>query len=910
MQEPAKWALVTVPWCLCVVLTGAAQAGEEPLPEPLALSGEWELLAGHGSDNVAADPQKFKGWQKVSVPGVWPDWRLACAWQVKRFRAPANAQGLDCEVVFGRVRWRSEVWLNGKKLGTWPDGYAPFRLLASDAVLPGKENVLAVRVGGFGEVPKSKSGRPLFPAGFATRGVGGGGGIMGRVWVRFFRRVRLTRVQVLPDLGAGAAKVLVRVEGGAGEAAVALVVSEDKSGREVGRAEAVIRLAGGTGEAVVPVRLKEVKTWEPSRPFLYRLEAAVRTGGELSDRVRERFGMREIANRPDGFYLNGRKVRLFGSNVIGDYGFWRGAPNLLPRAGIRAVLVEPARRINAVCVRTHTAPIPKWWLDVCDEEGLMILLEFPVTVNCGNMRFDAVETATFQKNLEAEASAIVPYLANHPSVVMWVMTNESNNWPEYERTRLYRHFKKLDPSRPAIRAAYDTPDADDVHFYGAIWKGSSGDFEYWCRHRMERARARKLPLMLTEYLDGMGARVARKWLGPDADSGDPKVRERIEVQKTEFRAERAMEQTEAARRLGYDCILPFGPGFWLDRDLKPSPTGHAIASAMAPVGVSLDWANQHFVAGSKHSTDVWVMNDTHAKVTGVLRCLLSGTDPGFDPTVAPPAGTSKTEMRIEVGPHAVVRRKFAWSLPAEEGRHYLLARFERAGAAPVTSRRAIWSIERRAAPKGLAGRKVLVIEEDDKKLSGWAGKLECKLVAAGALEEAQLVVVAPGAASGAAFKAVVGKLPRYVWNGGRLLVLEQFEWPALRDLLKIEVERTDYDRDLSPGGASGGSSRVFRWEQPRRPIWAGIPAEYLWRWNGSQGRVARVSLSALPGRSRILVRYGEAERDDLKHVPVAAVPHGQGEVLYFMLQTDGRYDPSARNFDPVVERLMLNLLNY
>jgi len=116
--------------------------------------------------------------------------------------------------------------------------------------------------------------------------------------------------------------------------------------------------------------------------------------------------------------------------------------------------------------------------------------------------------------------------------------------------------------------------------------------------------------------------------------------------------------------------------------------------------------------------------------------------------------------------------------------------------------------------------------------------------------------------------------------------------------------------NVSQEQASGGSSRVFRWEQPDRAIWRGISDAYLWRWNGRHGRVARVSVSALPGRARVLVKYAEAERDDLKYVPVAAVGHLQGEVLYFMLEIAGRYASDSPNYDPVVERLMRNLLNY
>jgi len=62
------------------------------------------------------------------------------------------------------------------------------------------------------------------------------------------------------------------------------------------------------------------------------------------------------------------------------------------------------------------------------------------------------------------------------------------------------------------------------------------------------ARKDRVPAMVSEYLDGMDPRVTRKWFGPAAD-GDPAVREALAARMAEFHAERAMEQTEAARRL-------------------------------------------------------------------------------------------------------------------------------------------------------------------------------------------------------------------------------------------------------------------------------------------------------------------------------------------------------------------------
>jgi hypothetical protein len=919
----------------------SAHSAEPALPEPIPLAGEWDLLPGHDKDDVAADPAKFEGWQKTAVPGIWPDGRLPCAWQVKRFQAPAAAAGLDSEVLFERVHWNAAVWLNGKKLGEWPDGYAPFRLAAAGAMKPGAENVLVVRVGGFAGVPKAKSGWTLFPAGFASSGRGGGGGIMGRVWVRFYRQVRVTRAQAMPDLANKTAKVAVRIEGSAAEAAVELVVVEAESGRESGRAAGIVKIADGIGESVIPVAMRDVKPWEPGKPFLYRLNVAVQAGGQAADTFSERFGMREVATRPDGFYLNGRKLRLFGTNIIGDMGFWRGATNLLAREKIKAVIVDTARGMNAVCIRTHTAPIPQWWLDVCDEEGLLVLLEFPVTVNCGSMGFDEKEAAAFQKNLMDEAAAVLSYMGNHPSIAMWVMTNESNNMHEWERTALWSHFRKVDPTRPAIRASYDTPDARDIHSYAATWKGSDGDFEFRCRKEADRARRDKTPAMITEYLDGTDARVTRKWFGPPADSGDPKVREWLAAAVAEWHASRGMEQTEAARRLGYSCILPFGPGFYgTVGKASPRAIDYAVPCALAPVGVSIDLSNQHFAAGQSCKTAVWLMNDTPAKAAVNLQFAVFDTDPGWDPSAKVPEGVPTQTQTVETEANTTVTRDFQWQVPAKEGKYVLVARIEPPGGQPVISRRTIYSIRREPAPKSLSGKKVLVVESGSRKLSTWIAKQGCSLIEApqaanpsappgqspAGLSEAQLVVIGPRTATGDVFKALSPQIPGYVQRGGRVVVLEQTDWPKLKDLLGIAVERTDYDYDdnnapadqrtdsvmasVSQSQASGGSSRVFRWEQPERGIWKGITDEYLWSWNGEHGRVARVSMSALPGRARVLVKYAEAERDDLKFVPVAAVGHVQGEVLYFMLQVDGRYDEADPDFDPVVERLMMNVLEY
>jgi len=916
---------------LALAPVAGAGEGEAGILGPIPLAGAWQTLAGREKDDVAADPAKFEGWAAGEVPGKFADPMTVCTWYLKRFQVPAEAKGLDSEIVFERALWHGEVWLNGRKLGGWTDGYAPFRLLATEALKPGEENVLVAKAMGRSTVRKAKCGNKLVPAGF-WEGGGGPGGILGAVDVRFFRKVRITRAQVLPDVAKKTANVSLRLEGAKEvEAAdVQLEVYADGYGgpgsihrwfhisdsvlrgqteRRVERVEAKVKLVDGVGETTVPVPAAWATAWSPARPSLYRLEVTARCGGDTADRLADIFGMREAAFKADGFYLNGEKTRLLGANIMGEMSGWRGSPLSAERA--RSEIIEPARRINANCIRTHGGPLPTGWLDECDKAGLMVLLEFPVTVNCAKIDFTPEELAEFKKNLEAEVAAVVPHLANHPSVIMWVMTNESNNWPEYERGPLWQLFKKLDPSRPAIRASYEAPEVFDVHSYHGMWKGSSGDFDLNSRDKIARARELKLPWMITEYLENMGdLRRQRKWLGPEVDSPDPQVIARLAEQSRDFHAQRAMEQTESSRRMGYCGVLPFGPGFWADGEGRLNFTGHAVKSALAPVGLSIELAGAHLEAGSELKTDLWVMNDTAGKAAGTVRCALVASDPGFDAAARLPKALFKGEVAFEAGPLATVKLPFAWKLPKGEGKYWLVALLECAGAAPVESRRPILVVEREQSPKALAGRKLLVLEGDG-KFSAWAAGLGCQVLAPGKAvpADAAMVVVAPGAAMGEEFKKLAPGLGKYVQDGGRVLVLEQCEWPEkLKDPFNIKIERTDYDPDPKTGDAYGGSSRVWRWEQPGRPFWAGLSDEYLWRWNGFQGRVARVSMTARPDRARALARYAQDDHEGLIHVPAAAVAHGRGEILYFMLETQGRYRPEDPGFDPVVERLMVRLL--
>jgi hypothetical protein len=81
--------------------------------------------------------------------------------------------------------------------------------------------------------------------------------------------------------------------------------------------------------------------------------------------------------------------------------------------------------------RTHTRLPPRLWADIGDEHGTMFLAEFPVLFNYQDYKFTPGEWEIWHRNCLLDAVGWMARLWNHPSVIMWVLSNESrldNAW--------------------------------------------------------------------------------------------------------------------------------------------------------------------------------------------------------------------------------------------------------------------------------------------------------------------------------------------------------------------------------------------------------------------------------------------------------------------------------------------------
>ncbi|WP_136077678.1 glycoside hydrolase family 2 TIM barrel-domain containing protein [Pontiella desulfatans] len=311
-------------------------------------------------------------------------------WYRKTFDVPASDSGKKVFIDFDGAMSDSTVWLNGEYVGEWPYGYSSFRLELTPFLKPGQENTLAVRLD---NKPESSRWYP-------------GGGIYRNV-----RLVKTAKTHVAhwgvfvstPVVSSDCATVQVRAEiDGAYDKVVHEIVETGKTGQ-------------GT---TCRLSIDFPRRWDLDSPNLYTLKTTVFSGGEAVDEVETPFGIRTLSYSADGFFLNGKKVRMNGVCQHHDLGPLGAAVNT--RALERQIEILQEMGCNAI--RTaHNPPSPEL-LDLCDRMGMLVQVE---AFDCwGKGKASNDYSRHFPEWHEKDLRAMIKRDRNHPCVVMWSTGNE------------------------------------------------------------------------------------------------------------------------------------------------------------------------------------------------------------------------------------------------------------------------------------------------------------------------------------------------------------------------------------------------------------------------------------------------------------------------------------------------------
>lgn len=338
---------------------------------------------------------------------------MGIGWYRKTF-VPDNAwKGKRIIIDFEGIMLVGDVYLNGQYIGGTDYGYLGFDVDISKIVKFGQENVLAVKA----NTQKPENSR------WYT-----GGGLYRDVKLivtdskQYFTRHPL--YITTPKVSEDQSTVLVQAE-----MACYINVKNFKVNTQILDAEGNIvsditnNIEYNRGQKIKEylvdsITLKSPKLWSCENPHLYKAVVTLyRPDGTIADQVSENFGIRWFEFSPEfGFKLNGKKVLLKG--IANHHSLGALGAAAYPKAIEKRIQLLKQFGFNHI--RTSHNPYSKSFLDLCDKYGILVVDELYdkwLTQYSGGR----VEWVNLWQH---DVPEFVRRDRNHPSVVMWSLGNE------------------------------------------------------------------------------------------------------------------------------------------------------------------------------------------------------------------------------------------------------------------------------------------------------------------------------------------------------------------------------------------------------------------------------------------------------------------------------------------------------
>ena len=295
------------------------------------------------------------------------------------------------------------VYVNGKKLASHDGGYSTWRVNITD-VLEDK-NLFVV------EVDNSQNDR-VYPQNADFTFYGG-----------LYRDVNILAVnnshfdleyyggpgiKVTPEVVDKSANVEVEVfTTNALDTQKLNYILKDREGNIIAQKET------SASETKVRFEIENVHLWHGKKdPYLYSAEVYLKQDDEVLDNVSTRFGCRTFKIDPElGFILNGEEYPLRGVSRHQDR--W-GVGNALLKEHHEEDM-DMICEVGATTIRLAHYQHDQYFYDLCDEKGMVVWAEIPyISTHMPNGR----------ENTISQMKELITQNYNHPSIVVWGLSNE------------------------------------------------------------------------------------------------------------------------------------------------------------------------------------------------------------------------------------------------------------------------------------------------------------------------------------------------------------------------------------------------------------------------------------------------------------------------------------------------------
>lgn len=308
-----------------------------------------------------------------------------------------------------------DVYLNGQRIGGTDYGYLGFDIDLSKLLKWGQTNEIAV---------KADTQNPSNSRWFTGAGL--------------YRDVNL--IVTNKDLFFPRHPLFIRTQGNREVKIKAEIINQQKvaKGQTAAKMPVGVRILDADGKVVAEqkndihfnakwrdreyelpsISLENAKLWSPDSPYLYTAEVTLYDSeGNIADQIKEPFGVRTIEIIPQkGLLVNGKKVLLKGyanHHTLGALG-----AAAYPRAIEKRLKLMKDFGMNHI--RTSHNPYSEDFLKLCDKYGILVVDELYdkwLTQYAGGR-------VEWESLWQKDVPEWVKRDRNHPSVVMWSLGNE------------------------------------------------------------------------------------------------------------------------------------------------------------------------------------------------------------------------------------------------------------------------------------------------------------------------------------------------------------------------------------------------------------------------------------------------------------------------------------------------------
>ena len=308
-----------------------------------------------------------------------------------------------------------DVYLNGQRIGGTDYGYLGFDIDLSKLLKWGQTNEIAV---------KADTQNPSNSRWFTGAGL--------------YRDVNL--IVTNKDLFFPRHPLFIRTQGNREVKIKAEIINQQKvaKGQTAAKMPVGVRILDADGKVVAEqkndihfnakwrdreyelpsISLENAKLWSPDSPYLYTAEVTLYDNeGNIADQIKEPFGVRTIEIVPQkGLLVNGKKVLLKGyanHHTLGALG-----AAAYPRAIEKRLKLMKKFGMNHI--RTSHNPYSEDFLKLCDKYGILVVDELYdkwLTQYAGGR-------VEWESLWQKDVPEWVKRDRNHPSVVMWSLGNE------------------------------------------------------------------------------------------------------------------------------------------------------------------------------------------------------------------------------------------------------------------------------------------------------------------------------------------------------------------------------------------------------------------------------------------------------------------------------------------------------